>query len=142
MPDDLIFSANQPALGQLIEAYTKYQCSVIGLKETKTEELHRYGVIKGEPVEKRLYRIQDIVEKPKQNPPSHFAAAGRYIFTPDIFDELETLEADAGGEVQLTDAIKASLGACDVYGKLLEGKRYDIGLQKDYLKLITDMLKT
>ncbi|APH69721.1 UTP--glucose-1-phosphate uridylyltransferase [Bacillus sp. LR_5] len=142
LPDDLIFSANQPALGQLIEAYTKYQCSVIGLKETKPEELHHYGVIKGEPVEKGLYRIQDIVEKPKQNPPSHFAAAGRYIFTPDIFEKLETLEADAGGEVQLTDAIKASLRACDVYGKLLEGDRYDIGLQKDYLKLIIDMLKT
>ncbi|MEC1919600.1 UTP--glucose-1-phosphate uridylyltransferase [Bacillus subtilis] len=142
LPDDLIFSDNQPALGQLIEAYTKYQSSVIGLKETKTEDLHHYGVIKGEPVEKGLYRIQDIVEKPKQNPPSHFAAAGRYIFTPDIFNELEALEADSGGEVQVTDAIKASLGACTVYGKLLEGERYDIGLQKDYLKLIYDMLKT
>lgn len=97
-------------MGQLIEAYTKYQSSVIGLKETKTEDLHHYGVIKGEPVEKGLYRIQDIVEKPKQNPPSHFAAAGRYIFTPDIFNELEALEADSGGEVQLTDAIKARSG--------------------------------
>lgn len=67
---------------------------------------------------------------------------GRYIFTPDIFNELEALEADSGGEVQVTDAIKASLGACTVYGKLLEGERYDIGLQKDYLKLIYDMLKT
>ncbi len=82
------------------------------------------------------------MEKPKQNPPSHFAAAGRYIFTPDIFDKLDELEADNGGEVQVTDAIKASLGARNVYGKLLEGERYDIGLQKDYLRLISDMLKT
>ncbi len=136
LPDDIILSETKPAIQQLIEEYMLYHQSVIGLNKVADKHLHKYGVIKGEPFEKEIYKIVDIVEKPRNNPPSNLAVIGRYVLTPSIFAYLETLTVKDGEEIQLTDAIKKMVTAEACYGKLIEGKRFDIGTHDDYISLI------
>jgi UTP--glucose-1-phosphate uridylyltransferase len=136
LPDDIILSKNTPGLKQLIEDYKKYQKSVIGLNVVKPELLKNYGVIKGNEIEPKTYQLDDIVEKPKQNPPSNLAVIGRYIFTPQIFSQLERLNPGAGGEIQLTDAIKSMLQTEECFGRIIDGKRFDIGSTNDYVRLL------
>jgi UTP--glucose-1-phosphate uridylyltransferase len=112
LPDDVVI-ADRPCIGQLIHAYHQHHASVIAVTEVPTEETGRYGVIAGEPVEDgpdrdRTYRLTAIVEKPAPgSAPSNLAVIGRYVLTPKIFDKLEQTQRGAGGEIQLTDAIRA-----------------------------------
>jgi len=78
------------------------------------------------------------VEKPKSDPPSHFAIIGRYILPPEIFPLLEKTQKGAGGEIQLTDALRALLKSGEIYGYVFEGKRYDAGEKLGYLKATVD----
>ena len=126
LPDDIILSENNGCLAELIDVYNKRKASVLGLTRVNTEHLKDYGVVKSEWVEDMIYKIVDIVEKPKQNPPSNLAVTGRYVFTPHIMTELENLVPGAGNEIQLTDAIKKLLNKETCYGKIITGERYDI----------------
>lgn len=141
LPDDIFLCEDNHALSQLILAFNHYSSSVIGLQKVKTELLKNYGVIKEQKVSQNTYKIVDIVEKPEVSPPSNLAVTGRYVFTPTIFHFLEQVEKGAGGEIQLTDAIKALLNDESCYGVKLAGKRYDIGSANDYLKLLNKMWK-
>ncbi|OEH93041.1 UTP--glucose-1-phosphate uridylyltransferase [Bacillus solimangrovi] len=136
LPDDIIMSKGKHGLCELIDVYKKKQSSVIGLKEIEQNMLHQYGVIKGKETKSGIYKMKDIIEKPKKNPPSNLAAVGRYIFTPAIFSHLNDLQYVAGQEIQLTDAIRKLLINEKCYGKILSGKRYDIATPKDYLDII------
>jgi UTP--glucose-1-phosphate uridylyltransferase len=136
LPDDIFLCPKKVALAQLIDTYNKYSSSIIGLHKVRPELLKNYGVIKEKKMTKRKFQVMDIVEKPETNPPSDLAVTGRYIFTPSIFTYLEKVEKGAGGEIQLTDAIKASLEDENCFGIKIDGDRYDIGKEADYIKLI------
>ena len=134
LADDVIENSKS-GTKQLLDVFERYHCSVIGLEEVNPDEVSNYGIVSGVEIEKGVYKLDNFVEKPKkEEAPSNLAIIGRYIFTPSIFRELERTQAGAKGEIQLTDAI-ASLSRKEViYGKLLEGKRFDCGNKLGFLK--------
>lgn len=132
--DDII-DAEVPCLKQMVEVFDRYQAPVIGIMPIDGPEISRFGVIQAQPVEPRIYRITDMVEKPRlQDAPSNLAIIGRYILTPDIFPEIATTPADARGEIQLTDAMRSLLKKRPFYGYQFEGRRYDAGDKLGFLK--------
>ena len=137
LPDDVIL-ADEPCLLQMRRVFEDTGRPVIALMEVSAEETARYGVVAGEMMGNRRFRVRDMVEKPKINPPSHFAIIGRYILPPDIFPLLEKTERGSGGEIQLTDALRELVRTGDFYGYVFEGKRYDAGEKLGYLKATVD----
>jgi UTP--glucose-1-phosphate uridylyltransferase len=107
--------------------YDETQSSVVGVQPVPYEDTNRYGVIDPASQNGQQYRLNGLVEKPKQNPPSNLAIIGRYIFTPTIFKFLEKQELGINGEIQLTDSIHRLIGEEEVYGYDLEGKYHDVG---------------
>lgn len=127
LPDDIIMS-RVPVTAQLIEQYNKTGKSVVSLMEVPMEDTSKYGiVVPGNKLSDRLMKLEGMVEKPKNNPPSNMAIIGRYILTPDIMDSLENTSKGAGDEIQLTDAILDVANKSGVYGYCFEGKRFDCG---------------
>jgi UTP--glucose-1-phosphate uridylyltransferase len=139
LSDDII-DPEDNLLGNMIKVSQKFNASVVALQRVPKSEIHRYGVIKGREVEKNIYKLQDMVEKPKaSSAPSDLAIIGRYILTPDIFTYIEKTPPGKGREIQLTDALKALLKRKPVYGYLFEGKRYDAGDKVGYLKATVEL---
>lgn len=138
LSDDVI-DAEVPCLRQLLDIHDFYGASVLALMEVPKEAISAYGVVDAEPVTHhggsgRLYRIRNMVEKPKpEDAPSNLAIIGRYILTPEIFKSIESIEPGRGGEIQLTDALKHLLLSRPVYGYKFEGKRYDAGDKLGFL---------
>jgi UTP--glucose-1-phosphate uridylyltransferase len=129
LPDDVI-DATTPCLKQMIDVYDKFQGSVIATQVVEGPGISAYGVLDCAlvPGESRIFAAKGMVEKPKlEDAPSKQAIIGRYILTPAIFDLLEKIEPGAGGELQLTDGIKALLKTEKVYGFDFEGTRHDAG---------------
>jgi UTP--glucose-1-phosphate uridylyltransferase len=127
-------------LPNLIDVYDRYGRSVIAVKEVPRSEIHLYGAIRPEFVEENLARVAGIVEKPQpEDAPSNYAAIGRYVLTPEIFDALRETPPDAGGEVQLTDALNLLASQQAVYAHIFEGIRYDIGKKLDYLRATVEL---
>lgn len=137
LPDDVIL-AEEPCLLQMRHVFEETGRPVVALMEVTEEETARYGIVGGELIGGRRFKITEMVEKPKINPPSNYAIIGRYILPPDIFNILEQTERGAGGEIQLTDALRELLRAGDFYGVVFEGKRYDAGEKLGYLKATVD----
>jgi UTP--glucose-1-phosphate uridylyltransferase len=139
LSDDVI-DAEVPALRQLLDVYEFYGAPVLALMEVPKDSISAYGVVDAEPVSHhgggdRLYRIRNLVEKPKaKDAPSNLAIIGRYILTPDVFRSLETIEPGSGGELQLTDGLKHTLRSRPIYGYRFEGTRYDAGDKLGFLK--------
>lgn len=132
--DDIVVS-EQPCLMQMIELYERYQTSVIGVQVVADEDVHKYGIIKAKWVEDRIFMIEDLVEKPnKQEAPSNLAIMGRYIIDHEIFQILEGIKPGAGGEIQLTDALKVLNQHQQMYGYIFKGRRYDVGDKLGYLE--------
>lgn len=132
--DDVVVS-KQPCLGQMMEQFNKYQSSILGVQTVEKEAVSKYGIIAGDQVEDRVYRVADMVEKPKmEEAPSQVAVLGRYIITPEIFDYLETQGAGCGGEIQLTDALKRLAKDQQVYAYDFKGHRYDVGSKMGFLQ--------
>ena len=139
LSDDVIDS-EVPCLRQLIDVYEFYGASVVALMEVPKENISAYGVVDAEPVEhkgtnNRLYRIRNMVEKPKAaDAPSNLAIIGRYILTPEVFASIEAVEPGKGGEIQLTDGLKHLLRSRPVYGLKFEGTRFDAGDKLGFLE--------
>lgn len=134
LSDDIIDS-DVPVMKQMIEIYKNYRYSILAVQRVKDEDVSKYGIIKGKEIEKGLYQVEDLVEKPEINDsPSNLAIIGRYILTPDIFGFLKVTKPGKGGEIQLTDAIKSLLEIQPVYALEFEGNRYDGGNKLDLLK--------
>ena len=108
LPDDVILS-DEPCLLQMRRVFEETGRPVVALMEVTAEETSRYGIVAGEMSGKRRFRVSDMVEKPKSNPPSRYAIIGRYILPPEIFPMLEKTGQGAGGEIQLTDALRQLL---------------------------------
>jgi UTP--glucose-1-phosphate uridylyltransferase len=132
---DTIFSGDSPSK-QLIEAHRTLGTSVIGLEEVPAEKVDRYGIVGGEPASAGgVFRITTLVEKPpRDQAPSRYAIAARYLLTPTIFECLYGTAPGKGGEIQLTDALKLLLAREPIHGVILRGKRHDIGNPIDWLK--------
>ncbi|MBI5057220.1 MAG: UTP--glucose-1-phosphate uridylyltransferase GalU [Nitrospirae bacterium] len=143
LSDDII-DPEDNLLGEMLKIYNEHEATVLALQRVPKEEVHRYGIIAGKEVKKNIFRITDMVEKPKQSSaPSDIAVIGRYILTPDIYNFLEKTLPGKGGEIQLTDALNALLQKKPVYGYLFEGTRYDAGDKLGYLKATVEFaLKT
>jgi UTP--glucose-1-phosphate uridylyltransferase len=137
LPDDVIL-AEEPCLRQMRRVFEETGRPVIALMEVSAAETTRYGIVAGDMLGNRRFHITDMVEKPKVNPPSHYAIIGRYILPPDIFPLLEKTERGAGGEIQLTDALRELVRTGEFYGYVFEGKRYDAGEKLGYLKATVD----
>ncbi len=139
LSDDII-DPDDSLLKEMIDISGRHEATVLALQRVPKAEIHRYGVIAGTEVEKNVYRISDMVEKPKaSDAPSDLAIIGRYILTPDIFSIIEKTSPGKGGEIQLTDALKSLLQKKPVYGYLFEGKRYDGGDKIGYLKATVEL---
>jgi UTP--glucose-1-phosphate uridylyltransferase len=143
LPDDVVVS-DRPCIGQLIQAYHQHHGSVVAVAEVPREDVSRYGVIAGEPVEgpdgDRTYRVSQLVEKPEPDAaPSNLAVIGRYVLTPKIFEKLEQTQRGAGGEIQLTDAIQALMDEQSVFGYAFEGQRYDAGTTMGWLQATVEL---
>jgi len=134
LADDVI-DANPPALQQMIDVFHAQDGPVLCVEQVPMEQISNYGVIKGDEISPGVYRITDLVEKPaRADAPSDLAIIGRYILTPDIFDELEGLGNDRTGEIQLTNGLRALLKKRPIYACKVEGVRHDTGNKLGYLK--------
>ncbi len=133
LADDLI-DAETPAIKQMIDVFEKYDAPVIATMQVAGEAISRFGVIDAEEIEPNVFKIRDMVEKPPlAEAPSDLAIIGRYIFTPDIFEAIEKTEPGAGGEIQITDAMRRLLKQRPVYAVKLEGRRHDVGDKLGFL---------
>jgi UTP--glucose-1-phosphate uridylyltransferase len=139
LADDVI-DAETPALRQLLDVHNFFCAPVLAVMEVPPENISAYGAIDAEPVRHngsadRVYRIRDLVEKPKPSEaPSNLAIIGRYVLTPEIFDSLQAIDPGSGGEIQLTDALKHLLRSRPIYAYRFEGTRYDAGDKLGFLK--------
>lgn len=138
LPDDVFISdkeeATPPVMAQLIDVHNRLGGSVIALEHVAPEEVSRYGIIRSEVLSDGIHRILDMVEKPSQEQaPSRYAIMGRYVLSPSIFSILAEQGAGAGGEIQLTDAIRTLAKQEPVWGVVYRGRRFDCGTQKGWL---------
>jgi len=132
--DDIVDSS-VPCLKQMIDVYEEYGATVLGVQQVPDSEVSKYGIIKGELIGDRVYRVEDMVEKPDiESAPSNVAILGRYIVTPDLFTYLENAAPGKGGEIQLTDALRAMLATSPVFAYDFIGKRYDVGNKLGFLE--------
>ena len=135
LADDVV-DAEKPALKQMIEVFEKYGAPVIATMQVPGEAISRFGVIDAaEEVEPNVFKIKDMVEKPAfEDAPSDLAIIGRYILTPDVFDAIERTEKGAGGEIQITDAMRLMLReGKPFYALKLDGTRHDAGDKLGFL---------
>jgi UTP--glucose-1-phosphate uridylyltransferase len=133
LADDVI-DAETPGLKQMIDVFEKYDAPVIATMQVAGEAISRFGVIDAEEIEPNVFKIRDMVEKPSfADAPSDLAIIGRYIFTPDIFEAIEKTEPGAGGEIQITDAMRLLLKQRPFYAVKLEGTRHDAGDKLGFL---------
>lgn len=138
LSDDVI-DPDYHLLKDMVDVFNETGCPVIALEEVPDSDVSRYGIIDGE-LEGGIYKIRNLVEKPGiGDAPSNLAIIGRYILTPDIFLALGKKKIGAGGEIQLTDALKELLGKRPVYGYPIKGKRYDAGDKLGFLKATVDL---
>lgn len=135
--DDVVYNANgEPALRQLMDQYEKTGGTVIGCQVVRPEMVSSYGIVDGKPKDDpNLLKVKDMIEKPSmEEAPSRFAALGRYVITPDVFEVLEQTKPGKGEEIQLTDALRVMARNGSVYAYNFTGKRYDTGNKLGYLK--------
>ena len=133
--DDIIGGAPTPCMRQLLDVSDRYEAPAIAVERVPPQRIHQYGVIKARPVESRVHEILDLVEKPKrEDAPSDLAIIGRYVLSPEIFEILAGTQADARGEIQLTDALRNLRARRPMYAVEFEGRRYDSGDKLGFLK--------
>src|SRR6202789_1693101 len=140
LPDDIV-DAEGGCLAQMVGAFEETQSTILGTEVVEGDAISLYGCLDctPHPTNPRLVAVSNLVEKPKpKEAPSQNAIIGRYILTPRIFDMIEQLTPGAGGELQLTDAIKALLQFEKVYGFHYVGQRYDAGDKLGFLKATVD----
>ncbi|WP_048057970.1 UTP--glucose-1-phosphate uridylyltransferase GalU [Methanothermococcus okinawensis] len=133
MVGDTIYSQN--VVKKMLEVYDKYKCSVILLERVPKEIVYKYGVISGNEIEKGIFEIDNLVEKPSvEEAPSNLIITGAYLLSPNIFKHLKNTKTGKGGEIQLTDALRSLLKDEKIIGVEVNCKRYDIGDIEGWLK--------
>ena len=135
--DDIVdYGDGKPAIGQLIDEFERKNSPIIGVKTVPDEEVSRYGIVEYDGCSDDLYHLSDLYEKPEAGETdSRLAIMGRYVLTPEIFDQLGRGVIGAGGEIQLTDAIAELIReGKDVYALDFKGERYDVGHMRGFVK--------
>jgi len=128
LADDLCFGEDDGVLAQMVALYKQFRCTIIAIEEVPDDQIEKFGVIAGDMIRDDLYRVTDMVEKPKkEDAPSNLAIIGRYILTPDIFDILRDTPPGKNGEVQITDALLKQAKKGCVMAYKFKGRRYDCG---------------
>jgi UTP--glucose-1-phosphate uridylyltransferase len=136
---DVLIPGENPATEQLVRVYEATGIGAIAVEEVPREKTHLYGIVAGEPAPQgqfgeRLLRIRELVEKPKPaDAPSNLSITGRYVLPPAIFDCLERTKPGAGGEIQLTDALKLLAKEQGLWAYIYEGISYDAGDKLGFL---------
>lgn len=144
LSDDVIDSET-PCIRQLLDVYEFFNAPVLAVMEVPKESISSYGCIDAEAVShngsrSKVFRIRDLVEKPKPSEaPSNLAIIGRYVMTPDLFGCISDVKPGAGGEIQLTDALKLQLRNRPIYAVKFEGKRYDAGDKLGFLQATVEL---
>ena len=137
---DDVMDATPPALRQMIDVYERLQGPVIAVERVAHEDVPSYGIVAVDDTAdlgRGVHRITDMVEKPRADEaPSNLAIIGRYVLTPDIFSELESISADRTGEIQLTDGLRQLLKKRPIYAVEIAGVRHDTGNKLGFLKAV------
>jgi len=137
--DDIIVS-RVPCMRQLLDAFEAHRGPVLAVMRVPREEIGRYGVIAARGIGANVYEVLDLVEKPDpREAPSDLAIVGRYVLTPDLFLVLADTAPDAGGEIQLTNGLRALRKRRPLYAVQFEGKRHDIGEKLGFLKATVEL---
>jgi UTP--glucose-1-phosphate uridylyltransferase len=142
---DVLIPGENPATKQLVKVYEATGVGAIAVEEVPHEKTQQYGIVAGDPAPQgqfgeRLLRIRDLVEKPKPaDAPSNLAITGRYVLPPSIFGCLERTEPGAGGEIQLTDALKILAKEQGLWAYIYEGISYDAGEKLGFLKATVEI---
>lgn len=135
MLGDDVVDSQKPCLKQLIDVYEEYGSTVLGVQKVPESDTHMYGIVDGVQIADRVYDVKNLVEKPAiGTSPSNIAILGRYVINPDIFGYLETQTPGAGGEIQLTDALKRQMLNEKMIAYNFEGRRYDVGNKLGFLQ--------
>lgn len=133
LPDDMVL-AEKGCLAQMTEAYGEVGGNIVAVTEVPREQTNRYGILDVDGDDGRLARAKGLVEKPDPaDAPSTLSIIGRYILQPEVFRHLDKKETGAGGEIQLTDAIAATLGAVPFHGLRYQGRRFDCGSKAGFI---------
>ena len=134
LPDDL-FEQRELVLKEMLKIFAEYQGSVVAVRRVEPDEIARYGIIKPKKVAKNVYQVMDMVEKPEPSKaPSNLAIMGRYVLTPEVFQELQSTNLGVGGEIQVTDGLKRLLQRQAIFGYEIEGDYYDAGTIPGWIK--------
>jgi len=134
LPDDL-FEQRELVLKKMLKIFDEYQGSVVAVRRVEPDEIARYGIIKPKKVAKNVYQVMDMVEKPEPSKaPSNLAIMGRYVLTPEVFQELQSTNLGVGGEIQVTDGLKRLLQRQAIFGYEIEGDYYDAGTIPGWIK--------
>jgi UTP--glucose-1-phosphate uridylyltransferase len=137
LPDNIMVD---PLLEPMLRVYDERGRSVIALQEVPVEETVHLGIADIGEESGPVVRIRDMIEKPAAGTaPSNLAAIGRYVLTPEIFEVIRSTAPGYGGEIQLTDAIRALAARQAVYGYVFDGVYYDTGRPLDYVKAIVEL---
>lgn len=132
--DDVVDS-RKPCLKQMLEVYEELNSTIIGVQPVAWENVNKYGIVSGEKINEKTYKVNDLMEKPDENiAPTNIAILGRYIITPKIFEILKNTQKGIGGEIQLTDGLKELCNIEEVYAYIFEGRRYDVGDKLGFLE--------
>ena len=133
--DDVVYNDNKPCLKQLMDFYSEYKTSILGVQTVAEEDVNKYGIVGGIHIEDKVYKVKNLVEKPSVGEaPSNVAILGRYIITPKIFEILEKTAPGKGNEIQLTDALLKLIEEEAMYAYDFEGRRYDVGDKLGFLE--------
>jgi UTP--glucose-1-phosphate uridylyltransferase len=125
----------------LLDAFEQVRASIVAVHRVPREWVSRYGIVDGvpEPFDENLLRLRRLIEKPSpEAAPSNLAIAGRYVFTPNIFDTLECTPRGVGGEIQLTDAMNLLAAEEPVFALAWNARRFDIGNRLEYAKCFVE----
>ncbi|MBO4630441.1 MAG: UTP--glucose-1-phosphate uridylyltransferase [Lentisphaeria bacterium] len=131
---DNVTSGDQPVLSELLNVFREKHASVVAVEEVPHEKVYKYGVIDGSSSDNYVYQLRDLVEKPDPaHAPSNLVIASRYIFTPEIFEELDRTPRGKNNEIQLTDAMRGLLKRQEMYALKIKGRRHDAGDKLSFL---------
>ena len=131
--DDIVDN-DPPCLRQLIDVYERYRDPVIAVAQVPKRDISLYGCIGGTPIDEKTLEVTSLVEKPKpEDAPSDLAIIGKYVITPEVFDEIERLTPSKNGEIGITEAFEALIKKRPVYAHRYDGKRYDCGNKYEFL---------
>lgn len=135
MLGDDIVDSKSPCIKQLMDVYNEYRTTILGVQKVPLQDVSKYGIIAGNQIDERIYKVKALVEKPEvEQAPSNIAILGRYIISPRIFEFLESATPGKNGEIWLTDALEKLMREEAMYAYDFEGDRYDVGDRIGFLK--------